>query len=178
MKSADAASNDKQGLPPGAVKIGTVSLGEKPQTSSFLSYAAMAVGYVTSFFSGVIAKEIVVDLAKEDVSAYDLKALKGKGFGAGFQNGLSRSVDLKLWKSNAAGYVTFLGGIFLTNFAVKKIEQHTFKKRHGELPRMDQIDKILQGKFEPAPDAPQQEKSGNWQDKVKKTEVPQQGIGA
>jgi hypothetical protein len=177
MKSADVASNDKQGLPPGAVKIGTVSVGEKPRTSSFLSYAAMAVGYVTSFFSSIVAEELVVDLAKEDVSAYDLKALKGKGFGAGFQNGLSRSVDLKLWKSNTARVVTLLGGIFLTNFAVKKIEQHTFKKRHGEL-NMDKVDKILQGNFDPAPDASQQEKSGNWQDKVKKTEVPQQGIGA
>ncbi|MFN8929613.1 MAG: hypothetical protein ACK5WQ_04505 [Alphaproteobacteria bacterium] len=164
----DHSKSDAQSsLPPGAVKIGTVRFGEKPRTSSFASNAAMVVGYITSFFGSAVAQDIVSELAKEDLSKYAL--VKGEGFASAFQKGLSRSVDLKLWKSNIANIVTFLGGALLTNFAVRKIEEHTFAKRHGELPRMDQVNQILAGDSYPT----SEQKKTHWQDKTKRSEEAQ-----
>lgn len=128
----------------------------------------MVGGYIATFFTSAFAQELVSDLAKEDVSKY---ALKGKGFGAAFQNELSRSVDLKLWKSNLASVVAIVGGLSLTSFAVRKIEEHTFTKKHGELPRMDQVNQILKGEFQP-----EEKPKTNWQDKTKKADEVQQSI--
>jgi hypothetical protein len=160
-------SDAKSSLPPDLVQIGTVRLGEKPRTSSLASNAAMAVGYVTSFLGSAVAQDIVSELAKEDLSKYEL--VKGEGFASAFQKGLSRAVDLKLWKSSVANIATLLGGVLLTNFAVRKIEERTFAKRHGELPRMDQVNQILAGDSHPI----SEQKKTNWQDKAKRSEEVQ-----
>jgi hypothetical protein len=164
----DHSKSDAQSsLPPDAVKIGTVRYGEKPRTSSLASYTAMVVGYFTSFFGSAVAQDIVSELAKEDLSKYEL--VKGDGFASAFQKGLSRFVDLKLWKSNVANIVTLWGGILLTHFAVRKIEEHTFAKNHGELPRMDQVNQILASDSH----STSEQKKTHWQDKAKRSEETQ-----
>lgn len=169
MKPETASNETPNGLPADAVKIGTVRLGESPRTSSFGSKAVMVGGYAASWLGSILTREVVSDLAKENVAAHEL--VKGEGYLKAFQKGINRAVDLKLWKSNVAEWGVLLGGILLTNFAVKKIEQHTFASRHGEMPRMDQVNQILKSEF-----PPEEKPKTNWQDKTKKADEVQQSI--
>ena len=173
---ADSVSQqDETTLPKNLVKIGTVRAGEEPRTGTFLSKTVQVGGYLASWIGGVFSQELVSDLFKENTSAHELA--KGDGFFKGFQSGINRAVDLKLWKSNVANLATLLGGIFLTNWAVKKIEQHTFHSRHGTLPRMDQVNQILEGKSEQIQNS-EAVVNTNWQDKTKKSEESQRSVGA
>lgn len=166
--SCEKNTDLSNGLPADAAKIATIRLDEKPRASSFGSKITMAAGYLTSIVTSAYSEQLVSDIAKEDVSAY---THHGKDLVSNVQNGLSRIFDLKLWKSNLAGIVTLLGGILLTNSVVRKIEEHTFTQKHGELPRMDQVNQILKGEFQPEEIA-----KTTWQEKTQKSEEAQQSI--
>ena len=161
-------------LPNNLVKIGTVRTGEEPRTVTFLSRTVQVGGYFASFFGGFFSQEVVSELFKENTAAHQLA--EGDGFLKGFQAGINRAVDLKLWKSNVATWATALGGIFLTDWVVKKIEQRTFHSRHGTFPRTDQVSQILEGKSEPIQNS-ETVVNTNWQDTTKKSEESQRSVG-
>ena len=146
----------------GLVKTGSVHNEGQRKTPTFLSRTVLGIGYVGSFLGSLLAREVVAEVANEKTGAYE--AIQKEGIVNTAQKELQRSVDLKLWRSNVIQMATLFGGILLTNLVVKKVEQGTFKKRHGISPQMDQLrnsdtDSDLAS-------------ISNWRDRVAKKEDP------
>ncbi|MBY0354276.1 MAG: hypothetical protein K2Q12_00945 [Rickettsiales bacterium] len=173
---AQKANESVEAQPQGLVQIGAVALGEKPRKPSLLSFSLNVIGYAATFISASFVRLFVSDLAKENASAYEVAA--SDTFLSSINKGLRSQLDKNLWKSNLAAAATGLGGYLLTNYAVKKLEQHTFKKHHGE-PSLSQLENIIKGQVRKEIrgnfDEVEEKPKTNWQEKTKKTEEPQQG---
>lgn len=151
-------------LPASAVKIGTVSAGEAPRKQTFGSATLGVTTFVASFLGSSLVREGVASWAKENRDAYKIAA--NDSVWTAFKTGFKSSIDPKLWKSNLAGLVAFVGTWELGYFLVKKYEQATFKKEHPNF-HVDAAQRLLE-KLDRGETIPQSAENAKWQEKVQK----------
>lgn len=151
-------------LPADAVKIGTVSFGEAPRKQTFGSAALGLTTFFASFLGSALVRDGIASWSKENRDAY--KVMANDSVWTASKKGFKSSFDPKLWKSNLAGTVAFVGTWVLGYYLVKKYEQASFKKDNLNF-HSDAAQRLLE-KLDRGETIPTIGESAKWQDRVQK----------